>query len=220
MRGRAARADTFPGGDAVDGLVVEVGQAGRRPVPQVLAVGVGQQDGDQHFLGRQVLDGAGHALKDVGQGRLAGDLLQQGAVLGRQPLGVLDLGGLHPDDPYAHGVATGVQTGLVGEVEERLPRARTLTQHHPGIPAGVGLAGAVHLVQEGEEALVDEFGQQLAEGHAGAGAPTAADRGEERRVRRLQHVRRLGEGGEHGRRLPEQGPQVILRPAPAVRPDP
>lgn len=84
------------------------------------AVGVGEQYRDQHLVGRQLLDDTGHAVQHVGQRGLAGDLLQQRHLLGREPLGLSDLGGLDADHAYAGHIAAGVEPGLVGEVEERL----------------------------------------------------------------------------------------------------
>ena len=157
-----------------------------------------------------------HPVEHFGQGCLPGDLFQQGAVLGHQPLGMLDLGGLHPDHPDPGHGAAGVAARLVGEVEERLPRVRAGAQQDPHVPAGVGLTRAVDLVQQLEEALAGELGHQLGEGDPGAG-PVLADGREERRVRRLHPVLRPREQREDRTRLPEQGPQVLLRLLPGDR---
>lgn len=163
--GRAARADALAGGGPVDGLVVEVGQAGRGPVAQAPAVGFGERDGDEHLPRCAVLDAAGHPVEDLGQGRLPGDLLEQGAVLDHPLLGVLDLGGLHLDHPDPDDVA--VAALLVGEVEERLPRVRAGVEHHPHVAAGVGLTGAVDFVEQGDEILTGQFGHQLGQRDTG-----------------------------------------------------
>lgn len=67
---------------------------------QVAAVRVGEQHGDEHVR-REVLDGGGHAVEHVGQRGLPGDLLEERAVLGGEPLRVLDLGGFDADDADA-----------------------------------------------------------------------------------------------------------------------
>lgn len=131
---------------------------------QVSAVGVGEQHGDEHLLRCQILDAAGHPVEHLGQGRLTGDLLQQGTVFGHQPLGVLDLGGLHTEHPDPGHLTGGVPTRFVGDVEERLARVRTGAHHDPDVTADVRLTRAVHPVEQRDEALTGQFGHQVPEG--------------------------------------------------------
>jgi hypothetical protein len=80
MRRGPAGADALTGADAVNGPVVEVGQAGSGAVAQVGTVGVGHQYGDE-CPGKDVFNGDGHALEDLFQGCVAGDLFQERLLL-------------------------------------------------------------------------------------------------------------------------------------------
>ncbi len=207
--GGATGSDAFTGGDAVDGLVVEVGQAGGGAVVQVSAVRVGEQDRDEYAVRGQAFDAARHAVEHFGQGRLPGDLLQQNPMLGQKPLGVSDLGGLDTDHPDADHGAGMVAARFVGEVEVHLPRLSSGAKHHAGVAAGVGLTGAVDLVKQIEEALTGQLRHQLGDRGAEAG-PVLTDGRDERRVRDLEDMSRAGQDGEHSDGLPEQCAQVLV----------
>ena len=210
--GGAARAHALAGGDAVDGLVVEVGEAGRGAVPQVEAVGVGEQHG-RDDAGHQLLDEPGHAVEDLAERGAAGDLLQQGALLRGEGTGELERGDVDPEDADAHDAAGAVLAGFDGEVEVHLVAVALVAvlEADRDVLAGVRAAGAVDVVEQGGQALSGEFGHAAAQREAdGPGA--GAENGVEGGVGGPQDVFGAVQQGEHGRRAAEQIGRLVAVP--------
>ena len=76
MRGRAARAHRRADGEAVYGAVVTLGEARRRPVPQMNPVRVEEEDGSQHGVLRQFFNRPAQGGEHVGKRFALNDQLQ------------------------------------------------------------------------------------------------------------------------------------------------
>ncbi|WTY34274.1 hypothetical protein OG308_23510 [Nocardia salmonicida] len=172
-------------------------------------VRVGEQHRDQYLFGCEILDRARHAVQNLGQGRLAGDLFDQGALLGHQPVRVFELGGLHTDQPDPGHRPLVVAQWFVAEIEGGPDLVGAGAQQDRNGMTGVGFTGAIDLIQDGKNTVLDQFGHQLGERNPGV-CGVFSDRGEERGVCRVDQVLRARERDEYRGGLPEQFPQVLL----------
>ena len=80
VRGRAARSHRRADGQPVEGPDVTFGEARRRPVPQMNAVRVEQEDGGQHFPLSQLFNRSAQDREHLGE-RFALDNLLQNPLL-------------------------------------------------------------------------------------------------------------------------------------------
>ena len=127
----AAGADAAADLEAVDGLVVEVGQARSGAVPQVLLLVVEQQDRAEH-VGLHRLGGLDEDRQDLLQRGAGRQPLQHAASAALQLLGPLPLGHLGFQRPVELGQLGGLSLEVAIAVHERrLPAARRPQHEEP-----------------------------------------------------------------------------------------